>query len=68
MLYAVTRSSSFSWISLSANLEQVGNIIFRMPAKLRHAVAGVAARDRRDRSPCADVVLERRVRGVEVVS
>ena len=67
VLYAVTRSSSFSWISLSANLEQVGNIIFRMPAKydtpwpvsLLVIVVTVAL---------CGWVLERRVRGVEVVS
>jgi ABC-2 type transport system permease protein len=67
VLYAVTRSSGFSWISLNADLEQVGNIIFRLPAKydtpwpvsllviiLIIAVCGW--------------VLERRVRGVEVVA
>jgi len=67
VLYAVTRSSSFSWISLSADLEQVGNIIFRMPAKydtpwpvsLLVIVVTVAL---------CGWVLERRVRGVEVVS
>jgi ABC-2 type transport system permease protein len=67
VLYAVTRSSSFSWISLSADLEQVGNIIFRMPAKydtpwpvsLLVIVVTVAV---------CGWVLERRVRGVEVVS
>ena len=67
VLYAVTRSSSFSWVSLSANIEQVGNVIFRMPAKydtpwpvsLLVIVITVAV---------CGVVLERRVRGVEVVS
>lgn len=67
VLYAVTRSSSFSWISLSADLEQVGNLIFRMPAKydtpwpvsLLVIVVTVAL---------CGWVLERRVRGVEVVS
>jgi ABC-2 type transport system permease protein len=67
VLYAVTRSSSFSWISLSADLEQVGNIIFRMPAKydtpwpvsLLVIVVTLVV---------CGWVLERRVRGVEVVS
>jgi ABC-2 type transport system permease protein len=67
VLYAVTRSSVFSWISLSADIEQVGNIIFRMPAKydtpwpvsLLVIVVTVAL---------CGLVLERRVRGVEVVS
>jgi ABC-2 type transport system permease protein len=67
VLYAVTRSSSMSWISLSADLEQVGNIIFRMPAKydtpwpvsLLVIVGTIGV--------CA-LILERRVRGVEVVA
>src|SRR5262245_2673957 len=33
VLYAVTRTSAFSWISLSADIEQIGNVIFRMPPK-----------------------------------
>jgi ABC-2 type transport system permease protein len=67
VLYAVTRSSSFSWVSLSNNIEQIGNIIFRMPAKYETpwpvsllailVTVGVSA-----------WILERRVRGVEVVS
>jgi len=67
VLYAVTRSSSFSWISLSADLEQVGNIIFRMPAKYDTPwpvsllmIVGLIA--------LSGVILERRVRGVEVVA
>jgi len=67
VLYAVTRSSSFSWISLSNNLEQVGNIIFRMPAKydtpwpVSLLVIAVTV------AVCG-LILERRVRGVEVVA
>jgi ABC-2 type transport system permease protein len=67
VLYAVTRSSGFSWISLNANLEQVGNIIFRMPAKYDTpwlvsalVIAVVIA--------ICGLILERRVRGVEVVA
>src|SRR5207245_8877865 len=33
VLYAVTRSTSMSWISFSANLTQVGDVIFRQPLK-----------------------------------
>ena len=67
VLYAVTRSTAFSWLSFSANLTQIGDVIFRLPLKydtpwpvsllLIAAVIGVSA-----------LVLERRVRGVEVVS
>jgi len=67
VLYAVTRSTSLSWISLSNNLEQVGNIIFRMPPKydtpwlvsLLVIVLTIVV---------SGLVLERRVRGVEVVA
>jgi ABC-2 type transport system permease protein len=67
VLYAVTRTSAFSWISLSADIEQIGNIIFRMPPKydtpwpvsLLVILVTVAV---------CGLVLERRVRGVEVVA
>jgi ABC-2 type transport system permease protein len=67
VLYAVTRSSSFSWLSFSANLAQVGDVIFRQRSSYQTPL------------PVAFVmiavwigvsgwVLERRVRGVEVVA
>ena len=67
VLYAVTRSTSMSWISFSANLTQVGDVIFRQPLKydtpwpvsLFMIVALIVM---------AGVILERRVRGVEVVA
>jgi len=67
VLYAVTRSTAFSWLSFSANLAQVGDVIFRQPPKydtpwpvsLLMIVAIVAV---------SAVILERRVRGVEVVA
>ncbi len=68
VLYAVTGNSSFSWISLGGNLRQVGNVIFRMrplypdtpwPVSLAMVVLMIGI---------SMVVLERRVRGVEVVS
>ncbi len=67
VLYLVTRSSSLSWISLSADLEQVGNVIFRLPLKydtpwpvslLVIAIVVILS----------GVTLERRVRGIEVVA
>ena len=67
VLYAVTRSSAFSWLSFSANLEQIGDVIFRQPLKfdtpwpvsLLMIVLLIAL---------SGVILERRVRGVEVVA
>jgi len=67
VLYLVTRSTSLSWISLAADLEQVGNVIFRLPLKydtpwpvsLLVIVLVVIL---------SAVTLERRVRGIEVVA
>jgi ABC-2 type transport system permease protein len=67
VLHAVTGNSSFSWISLGGNLRQVGNVIFRMKplypdtpwqVSLLMVIAMIAV---------STFVLERRVRGVEVV-
>ena len=67
VIYAVTRSTALSWLSFSANLAQVGDVIFRQPLKYETpwpvsllmilAVVGLSA-----------VILERRVRGIEVVA
>ena len=67
VLYAVTRSTAFSWISFIANLEQLANVIFRQPLRydtpwpvsLFMIVLGIVL---------SGVILERRVRGVEVVA
>jgi ABC-2 type transport system permease protein len=67
VLYAVTRSTTFSWISFPANLEQMGNVIFRQPLRydtpwpvsLFVIILGIVL---------SGVILERRVRGVEVVA
>jgi ABC-2 type transport system permease protein len=67
VLYAVTRSSSLSWISFSACLEQIGNVIFRLPLKYDtpwplslFVIMVVVA--------VSGLVLERKVRGIEVVA
>ncbi len=67
VLYAVTRSTALSWLSFSANLKQIGDVIFRQkleydtpwPVSLLMIVLLVAV---------SGVILERRVRGVEVVA
>jgi ABC-2 type transport system permease protein len=66
VLYAVTRSSSFSWISVSADLSQLGDVIFRLTPKYETPwmvslaiVIGLVV--------LSGFVLEKRVRGVEVV-
>ncbi|HEY6210658.1 MAG TPA: hypothetical protein VIW45_00170 [Vicinamibacterales bacterium] len=67
VLLGVTRSTAFAWVSFSANLSQVGDVIFRLPHRYESPwpvsllmlviVGGLSV-----------FVLERRVRGVEVVS
>jgi ABC-2 type transport system permease protein len=67
VVYAVTRSTAMSWLSFSANLAQVGDVIFRLPPKydtpwilsLVVIIIVIVA---------SGLVLERRVRGVEVIA
>jgi ABC-2 type transport system permease protein len=67
VLYAVTRSTSFSWVSFTANISQLGSVIFRQrleyetpwPISLLMIVGLIAV---------SGLILERRVRGVEVVA
>jgi ABC-2 type transport system permease protein len=67
VLSLVTRSTQLSWISFPANLAQVGDVIFRLPPKYDTPwpvallmIVGLIA--------VSGVVLERRVRGIEVVA
>ena len=67
VLRVATRTTAASWISIGNDIQQIGDAIFRLPPRyetpwpisLSVLVALVAA---------AAVVLERRVRGVEVVA
>ena len=66
VLRLVTRSTSLSWVSFAANVEQIGDLIFRQPLKYDTPwpvsfliIVGIIA--------LSGVILERRVRGVEVV-
>ena len=67
VLYAVTRSTSLSWVSFSASLSQIGSVIFRQPLKYDTPwpvsllmIVGLIV--------VSGLILERRVRGVEVVA
>lgn len=67
VVFVVTRSTAMSWISVSANLTQIGDVIFRLTPKYDTpwivsllVVIGLIV--------ASGVVLERRVRGVEVVA
>jgi len=64
---ATTRDTALSWLSPSASLAQVGDVIFRQPLKYATpwpvslaVLAGLVI--------ASGIVLERRVRGVEVVA
>jgi ABC-2 type transport system permease protein len=67
ILYAVTRDSSLAWVSVTSDLSLVGDAIFRMPlrndASLLMAGLVIVAL-----VIVSGIVLERRVRGVEVVA
>jgi ABC-2 type transport system permease protein len=67
VLSVVTRSTQLSWISFPANLAQVGDVIFRLPPKYATPwpvsllmILGLIA--------VSAFILERRVRGIEVVA
>jgi len=67
VVVVVTRNSSFSWMSLQANLQQLGDLVFRIPPRYdTPAWATVAALA--VIVGASAFVLERRVRGVEVVT
>jgi ABC-2 type transport system permease protein len=67
VLYEVTRDTSWAWVSFSANMSQINAFIFRMrpayatPWPVSLLVLGGAV-------AISAVILERRVRGVEVVA
>ena len=67
VLTVVTRSTQLSWISFPANLSQLGDLIFRMPPRYATPwpvallmIIGLIV--------TSGFILERRVRGIEVVA
>jgi hypothetical protein len=67
VLTFVTGGSMISWISLPADLTQIGNVIFRLPPRYETPwlvsllmIIGLVA--------VAGLILDRRVRGVEIVA
>ena len=67
MLRFVTGTSALSWISFSVNLDQIGDVIFRLPPQYDTPwpvsllmIVGLLV--------ASALVLERRVRGVEIVA
>jgi ABC-2 type transport system permease protein len=67
MIYLITGSSSLSWISVGANLRQLGDVIFRLQPRYS-TPAAVSLLAVIVLIGLSVWVLERQVRGVEVVS
>jgi hypothetical protein len=67
VLRLATGGTTVSWISFTASLEQVGDVIFRLPPRYDTPV-GVSALVVFAVLVVSLSVLERRVRGVEVVA
>jgi len=67
ILFGITNSSALAWLSFRANLDQIGDVIFRLPPRYDSSwflsVVVVALL-----IGLSVFVLERRVRGVEVVT
>ena len=65
--HGVTGGTGVSWISFGNNLAQVGDVIFRVPLRYETpwpvslAIVGVLV-------AVSGIILERRVRGVEIVA
>jgi hypothetical protein len=62
----ITRQSSLAWISPSETLEQIGDVIFRLPPRY-DLPAPIAILTVVVLMALSGFVLERQVRGVEVV-
>jgi hypothetical protein len=67
VLGIITGSTRASWVSITANLNQVTDVIFRQPARYETPVV-VSVLVLLGLVVVSVSVLERRVRGVEVVS
>jgi ABC-2 type transport system permease protein len=67
VVYGLTRSSSASWISFSNNIAQVGDAVFRLPLRYQTPLA-VSLFALLVLVGLSLFILERRIRGVEVVT
>ncbi len=67
-IYAITGSTRLSWLSFPANLRQVGDVIFRLPPSYRDTPFLVSLLALFVLIGLSAWILERQVRGVEVVS
>jgi hypothetical protein len=68
VLRAVTGSTSVSWVSFGNNLAQIGDLIFRVPLRYQDTPWPVSLLMIVALIAISALILERRVRGVEVVA
>jgi ABC-2 type transport system permease protein len=68
IIYLITGSTRMSWVSFPANLRQVGDVIFRLPRRYPDTPFAVSLLVIVVVIGLSAWVLERQVRGVEVVS
>ena len=67
-LGAAVEGTAFSWVSIFANVRQVGDVLFRMPPRSRHASARVCDGVIALIIVASAFVLRRRIRAIEVVT
>lgn len=68
IIFLITGSTRLSWLSFPANLRQVGDVIFRLPARYQDTPFVVSLVAIFVLIGLSAWILERQVRGVEVVS
>jgi ABC-2 type transport system permease protein len=67
IVYGITRDSRLAWISVASDLAQIGDAIFRVPLRFKMSLP-VAALVLVALVVVAGLILDKRVRGVEVVA
>jgi hypothetical protein len=67
IVYGITRDSRFGWISVAADLNRIGDAVFNIPPRLQMSVP-IACVAVAVLIIVSAVILEKRVRGVEVVA
>lgn len=67
VLFAITRDSRLAWVSLPLDLGQVGDALFRLPLRF-HMPLWLAAFLVAALVAASIVILEKRVRGVEIIA
>ena len=67
IVYGITRDSRFAWMSVASDLAQIGDAIFRLPLRFKMSVP-VAFLVVVALVVVSGLILEKRVRGVEVVA